>query len=63
MESDPITTPLPIEAMLTDQRRPLSVSEHQEWRKRFYSSRPQDEIDELLEDIRAAEFEEKGARP
>jgi hypothetical protein len=36
---------------LIDQRAPLSVL------------RPLDEVDELLEEIRAAEFEGKGSRP
>lgn len=50
-----------VERLLTeDQRRPLTVAAHQEFRESLTRVR-HDEIDLLVEDLRAAEFEEKGA--
>ena len=54
---------LEIERLLTDdQRRPLSVAGHHAFREELRGS-TDDDIDDLVEDIRQVEFEGKGSRP
>jgi hypothetical protein len=49
---------------LIDQRRPLSVQGHHQFRESYaLLSRTHDELDELVGEIDAAEFEGKGSRP
>ena len=45
-----------------DQRRTVSVAGHHQWRESISSTRPFDEVDEFVEELRAGEFEEKGSR-
>jgi hypothetical protein len=53
---------LEIERLLThDQRRPLSVAGHHHFRESLRAA-TDDDIDDLVEDIRQAEFEGKGSR-
>ena len=53
---------LEIEGLLTaDQRRPLTVAGHHHFRESLRTETG-DEIDDLVEDIRQAEFEGKGSR-
>jgi hypothetical protein len=55
---------LEVEHLATqDQRRTVSVAGHHQWRESISSTRPFDEIDEFVEQLRAGEFEGKGARP
>ena len=57
--------PLALDGLLTeDERRPLSVAGHHQFRESLaVSGRKFDEVDELVEELRRAEFEERGARP
>jgi len=52
-----------VERLLTEDQRRLTVDQHAAFRESLATPRQLDEIDELVEEIRAAEFEEKGARP
>ncbi len=55
--------PLPVELLATQYQRRLSVAGHHEFRESISTTRPFDEIDEFVEELRAGEFEEKGSRP
>jgi hypothetical protein len=55
--------PLPVERLASPDERRLTVSSHHEWRESIASPvRQWDEIDELVEEIRQAELERRGAR-
>lgn len=55
--------PLEVELLLTeDQRRPVTVAAHEAFRESLAPVQ-HDEIDDLVEELRAAEFEQKGSRP
>ena len=41
----------------------ITVADHAAWLQSLKDPEPVDQIDELVEELRAAEFEEKGARP
>ncbi len=58
MTPEPTRTPLEIELLISaDQRRPLSVAGHHAWRESLAASRSYDEVDELVEELRAAQPE------
>ena len=52
-----------IDQHLAPEPKPLSVAGHHEWRESLSTPRPFDEVDALVEEIRQAEFEGKGAKP
>lgn len=55
---------LEVESLLTDDQRRISVNEHQHFQRSLSTDeRGVDELDELVEEIRRHEFEERGARP
>jgi hypothetical protein len=57
--SDAAREPLAIDGLLTeDERRPLSVAGHQAFRESLSTSRPFDEIDELVAQLRETQPEE-----
>lgn len=59
----PDREPLEVEHLLTeDQRRTVSIDDHAAFRESL-APKMADELDDLIEEIRAAEFEGKGARP
>jgi hypothetical protein len=61
--SDAGREPLAPDALLTPSERRLTVDQHHTFRESLAPRRPLDPIDELLEEIRAAELEGKGTRP
>jgi len=44
-------------------RARLTIDQHAAFRLSLVNPKPLDEIDELVEEIRAIEFEQKGSRP
>ena len=50
-----------VEELLTADERRVSIREHEAFRELLEKPAPVDPIDELVEELRAAEFEERGA--
>lgn len=59
-DRDPLTE---LDALLTeDERRTVSVADHQAFRESLVPKQAADEIDELIADIKAAEPNREGVR-
>lgn len=65
MKPGPHREPLALHGLIPQHELPpLSVEAHLAFRESIAApARKWDEVDELVEEIRKAEFEEKGARP